>query len=137
MIDVEKVSQCLESVEIPDLDFYKGDYETTYVIAHTTEESAYPFYLKNVVGVDYDVSGELSKIILKSDPGTAVLEIDIAQNKYDLSYIFISHNIKVIELVSDYIIIMKKGEIVEEGETNIVFKNPQKAYTKEMLSSVV
>ena len=84
VIDVEKISQCLESAEISNLDLCKGDYETSYVIARTTQGSAYPFYLKNVVGVDYDVSGELSKIILKSDPGTAVLEVDIAQTTYDL-----------------------------------------------------
>ena len=59
------------------------------------------------------------------------------QNKYRLSYIFISHNMKVIESVSDYLIIMKKGDIVEEGETKIVFKKPQKTYTKQLLSSVV
>ena len=44
---------------------------------------------------------------------------------------------KVIESVSDYIIIMEKGEIVEEGETKIVFNRPQKTYTKQLLSSVV
>lgn len=59
------------------------------------------------------------------------------QNKYRLSYIFISHNMKVIESVSDYLIIMKKGDIVEEGETKIVFKKPQKTYTKQLLSYVV
>ena len=44
---------------------------------------------------------------------------------------------KVIESISDYIIIMEKGDIVEEGETKFVFKSPKKTYTKQLLSSVI
>ena len=86
------------------------------------------------------------KLLILDEP-TSALDVSIQkqildllnslQNKYKLSYIFISHNMKVIESVSDYIIIMEKGDIVEEGETKIVFKSPQKPYTKELLSSVV
>ncbi len=86
------------------------------------------------------------KLLILDEP-TSALDVSIQkqildllnnlQNKYKLSYIFISHNMKVIESVSDYIIIMEKGEIVEEGETKIVFNRPQKTYTKQLLSSVV
>ena len=44
---------------------------------------------------------------------------------------------RVIESISDYAIILEKGEVVEEGETKIVFNRPQKTYTKQLLSSVV
>jgi len=86
------------------------------------------------------------KLLILDEP-TSALDVSIQkqilnllnnlQDKYKLSYIFISHNMKVIESVSDYIIIMEKGDIVEEGETKIVFKSPQKTYTKQLLSSVV
>ena len=86
------------------------------------------------------------KLLILDEP-TSALDVSIQkqildllnnlQNKYRLSYIFISHNMKVIESVSDYIIIMDKGDIVEEGETKIVFNSPKKTYTKKLLSSVV
>jgi microcin C transport system ATP-binding protein len=86
------------------------------------------------------------KLLILDEP-TSALDVSIQkqildllnnlQNKYRLSYIFISHNIKVIESISDYVIILEKGEVVEEGETKIVFNRPQKTYTKQLLSSVV
>ena len=59
------------------------------------------------------------------------------QKKYELSYIFISHDIRVIRSVSDYIIVLKKGEIVEEGSAEEVFSLPKSNYTKELLTSVI
>ena len=59
------------------------------------------------------------------------------QKKYSLSYIFISHDMKVIKAVSDYIIVIKNGKIVEEGKTESVFNNPQKNYTKNLLQAVI
>jgi len=86
------------------------------------------------------------KLLILDEP-TSALDVSIQkqildllnnlQNKYRLSYIFISHNMKVIKSISDYVIILKKGEVVEEGETKIVFNRPQKTYTKQLLSSVV
>ncbi|MBR7508525.1 ABC transporter ATP-binding protein, partial [Mycobacterium tuberculosis] len=40
------------------------------------------------------------------------------QAKHDLSYIFISHDLAVIKAMSDYVIVMKSGKIVEEGQTD-------------------
>ena len=59
------------------------------------------------------------------------------QQKYNLSYIFISHDMKVIKAMSDYIIVMKNGIIVEEGFTDTIFNNPQMIYTKELLQAVI
>ena len=44
---------------------------------------------------------------------------------------------KVIKAVSDYIIVIKNGKIVEEGKTESVFNNPQKNYTKNLLQAVI
>ena len=59
------------------------------------------------------------------------------QKKYNLSYIFISHDMKVIRAMSDYIIVMKNGEIVEEGITNKIFNNPQTIYSKKLLQAII
>ena len=46
------------------------------------------------------------------------------QEKHGLSYIFISHDLAVIKAMSDYVIVMKNGKIVEEGETEEIFDTP-------------
>ena len=57
------------------------------------------------------------------------------QKKYSLSYIFISHDIALIKSVSDKIIIMKDGIIVESGKTKNLFSKPNEDYTKELIVS--
>ena len=59
------------------------------------------------------------------------------QKKYQLSYIFISHDMKIINSVADYVIVLKEGKIVEEGNTNSIFEKPRNNYTKELLQSVI
>ena len=86
------------------------------------------------------------KLLILDEP-TSALDVSIQnqiiklliklQKKYELSYIFISHDIKVIRSVSDYIIVLKKGEIVEEGSAEEVFNLPKSNYTKELLTSVI
>ena len=52
-----------------------------------------------------------------------------------LSYIFISHDLKVIKALADNILIMKDGKILEEGNTNTVLNQPKNKYTKSLLQS--
>ena len=86
------------------------------------------------------------KLLILDEP-TSALDVSIQnqiikllielQKKYKLSYIFISHDIKVIRSVSDYIIVLKKGEIVEQGSAEEVFNLPKSNYAKELLTSVI
>ena len=55
------------------------------------------------------------------------------QEEFGLSYLFISHDINVIYRVSDRIMIMKNGKILEIGDRDEVFNNPKEDYTKELL----
>ena len=57
------------------------------------------------------------------------------QAKHDLSYIFISHDLAVIKAMSDYVIVMKSGKIVEEGQTDDIFDAPQHDYTKTLIGA--
>ena len=57
------------------------------------------------------------------------------QMKHKLSYIFISHDLKVIKAISDRIIVMKDGKIVESGSKSIIFDKPSKKYTKDLINS--
>ncbi|WP_075291810.1 ABC transporter ATP-binding protein [Pararhizobium arenae] len=58
------------------------------------------------------------------------------QTSHDLSYIFISHDLSVIKAMSDYVIVMKNGKIVEEGETDAIFDAPKQDYTKTLMNAV-
>ncbi|MGB0895355.1 MAG: ATP-binding cassette domain-containing protein [Parashewanella sp.] len=55
------------------------------------------------------------------------------QKNLGLSYIFVSHNLKIIRHVSDNVIVMHNGEIVEQGTTEQLFNDPQHPYTQKLL----
>ncbi len=57
------------------------------------------------------------------------------QSDHSISYIFISHDMKAIKAMSDNIIVMKDGRIVEQGTVQQIFDNPQKEYTKQLIKA--
>lgn len=67
-----------------------------------------------------------------------ILDLLIAlQHKYGVSYIFISHDLRIVRAVSHDIIVLRKGEIVESGRTQEIFANPQNSYTRTLLASAL
>ena len=58
------------------------------------------------------------------------------QEKFSLAYLFISHNLGVVEYIADRIAVMYRGNLVELGTTAQIMKNPQHVYTKRLLSSM-
>jgi ABC-type microcin C transport system duplicated ATPase subunit YejF len=59
------------------------------------------------------------------------------QSELGLSYIFISHDLRVIRSISDKIVVMKNGKIVEAGNANDVFDFPKEKYTQELMHAAV
>ena len=57
------------------------------------------------------------------------------QQARGLSYLFISHDLRVVRALANYVIVMKSGRIVEQGPANAIFDNPQQAYTKALLAA--
>ena len=57
------------------------------------------------------------------------------QKKHDLSYLFISHDLKVIRSICHRVMVMKDGKVVEHGETEAVFDQPQHGYTLKLMSA--
>jgi peptide/nickel transport system ATP-binding protein len=83
--------------------------------------------------------------ILIADEPTTALDVTVQKNilellkslqeKYGMSIIFISHDLGVVAQIAHRVLVMYKGEIVEQGDTVSIFKNPQHSYTKSLLES--
>jgi len=64
------------------------------------------------------------------------LLIDLRE-KFDLTYIFISHDLSVVQFISDRIMVMKDGKMVEIGEADSIYSNPQSDYTRELIGAIL
>lgn len=82
------------------------------------------------------------KLLIADEPVSA-LDVTIASQIMELlsrihknlgiSIIFISHDLRVVYQISDHVMIMKNGRVVEYGKTKEVYKNPKQEYTKQLL----
>ncbi|MET3576521.1 ABC transporter ATP-binding protein [Bhargavaea ullalensis] len=62
--------------------------------------------------------------------------LDELQEEYNLTYLFISHDLGVVRHISDRVIVMYVGKIVEIGDKHSIFDNPKHPYTKALLSAI-
>ena len=84
------------------------------------------------------------KLIVMDEP-TSALDVSVqaqivdllreVQRKYDLVYLFISHDLKVVRALAHDIVVMKEGQVVEQGPAQEIFESPSHAYTKELLTA--
>lgn len=58
------------------------------------------------------------------------------QEEFDLTYIFISHDLAVVKFIADEIAVMNKGKVVEYNDAVNIYSNPKDAYTKKLLSAI-
>ena len=58
------------------------------------------------------------------------------QKEMGLSYIFISHDLRVVRHIADEIVVMNQGKIVEQGAVVDIYKNPQQSYTQQLLNAI-
>jgi peptide/nickel transport system ATP-binding protein len=58
------------------------------------------------------------------------------QDEYGMSYIFISHDLAVVKYISDQVMVMCDGEIVEIADSDEIYRDPKQDYTRKLLSSI-
>ncbi|PYE87879.1 ABC transporter ATP-binding protein [Phyllobacterium leguminum] len=71
----------------------------------------------------------------RSVQGQVIALLRDLQQAHGLSYIFISHDLSVVKAMADYVVVMKGGRIIEEGETDAIFDAPCQPYTKALLGA--
>ena len=58
------------------------------------------------------------------------------KDDYGFTYLFISHDLSVVQYMSDHLAVMQGGKIVEYGRTDVVYKNPQSPYTQRLMDAI-
>jgi ABC-type glutathione transport system ATPase component len=109
---------------------------------------SYPFELSGGMNqrVGLVMAMLLQPALLLTDEPTSALdvtlqkqvikEIQLMQQTYHMAVIFATHNIALARQITDKILVLKDGEIIEQGNTKDVLRNPQKAYTKDLIEAV-
>jgi microcin C transport system ATP-binding protein len=59
------------------------------------------------------------------------------QKKYNLAYMFISHDLKVVRALAHDVVVMKDGKVVEQGPSEQIFEAPRQPYTKALLAAAL
>ena len=96
------------------------------------------------VGIARAISVEPDLLIL--DEPTSALDVSVQavvlnqlhflRHKLNLSFLFVSHDLNVVRLLCEYVIVMKQGKVVEEGQTKDVFASPKTEYTRTLLAAI-
>lgn len=59
------------------------------------------------------------------------------QKKYNMSYLFISHDLRVVRALADYVVVMQHGQVVESGSAEEIFNSPEKEYTQTLFRAAL
>lgn len=127
----EKAIELLETVELKADHFdryphqFSGGQRQRICIARTL--SLNPQFIvcdESVSALDVSVQAQILNLLLD------------LKDKYDLSYLFISHDISVIKFLCDNVMVMKDGEIVEKASAEDIYNNPKELYTQRLIEAI-
>ena len=127
----KKVLELLERVNLPPEHFnrfpheFSGGQRQRIVIARAL--ALRPKFIicdESVSALDVSVQAQVLNLIRE------------LQQEFNLTYIFISHDLAVIKHISDRMMVMNKGEIVEMGDPDEIYYHPKEEYTKKLIASI-
>ncbi|TAH19649.1 MAG: ABC transporter ATP-binding protein [Cytophagales bacterium] len=127
----DKVIHLLETVNLSGMYFnrypheFSGGQRQRICIARTLAiEPKFVICDESVSALDVSVQAQVLNLLNK------------LKEEYNLTYIFISHDLSVIKFISDRILVMQEGLIVEEGFADEIYSQPKSNYTKKLLEAI-
>jgi peptide/nickel transport system ATP-binding protein len=123
--------ELLDKVGLPEVSFYKYPHEFSggqrQRIAIARSLTLKPEILicdESVSALDVSVQAQVLNLLQD------------LQTEFGLSYIFISHDLAVVKYISDQVMVMNEGEIVEIANSDEIYRNPREPYTQRLLASI-
>jgi peptide/nickel transport system ATP-binding protein len=127
----DKVFELLDRVGLPEVTFYKYPHEFSggqrQRIAIARCLTLKPDILicdESVSALDVSVQAQVLNLLQD------------LQDEFGLSYIFISHDLAVVKYISDQVMVMSEGEVVEVQNSDDLYRNPREAYTQRLLAAI-
>ncbi|HVN35600.1 MAG TPA: ABC transporter ATP-binding protein [Casimicrobiaceae bacterium] len=127
----ELAFELLQKVGLPEVSFYKyphefsgGQRQRIAIARCLTMKPDILICDESVSALDVSVQAQVLNLLQD------------LQDEYKLSYIFISHDLAVVKYISDEIMVMSEGSIVETGNSDEIYRHPRESYTQRLLASI-
>lgn len=127
----DRVLQLLETVSMPPQYFDRYPHEFSggqrQRIAIARALALNPKFIicdESVSALDVSVQAQVLNLLME------------LREKYKFTYIFISHDLSVVKFMSDRMIVMNAGKIVEQGYSDEIYENPQNEYTRKLIQAI-
>ncbi len=127
----ERAFELLQKVGLPEVSFYKyphefsgGQRQRIAIARCLTMKPDILICDESVSALDVSVQAQVLNLLQD------------LQDEFGLSYIFISHDLAVVKYISDEIMVMNEGRIVESANSDELYRNPRESYTKRLLASI-
>ena len=128
----ERIADCLKAVEINPDDRFKYPHEFS-----GGQRQRVAIARSLILNPSFMILDEPTSALDRSIQIQVIELLKNIQTEYELTYLFISHDLKVVRSMSDYIFVMQNGLIVESGPANQVFSNPTEKYTDKLLNAAL